>query len=82
MTLKEMHHPDEAKRILLAGKADHAHTDNSVSTAKYTLLTFLPIVSIIFSNTSCGCCVLRSIESDASCAMDHCAPGPGPQFAL
>jgi hypothetical protein len=52
MTLKEMHHQDEAKRILLAGKADHAHTDNSVSTAKYTLLTFLPIVSII-SNTSC-----------------------------
>ena len=45
MTLKEMHHDDEAKRTLLAGKADHSHTDNSVSTAKYTLLTFLPIVS-------------------------------------
>ena len=45
MKLKEMHHEDEAKRMLVAGRADHSHTDNSVSTAKYTLLTFLPIVS-------------------------------------
>jgi hypothetical protein len=47
MTLKEMHHEDEAKRMLVAGWADHSHTDNSVSTAKYTLLTFLPIVSFM-----------------------------------
>lgn len=57
MTLKEMHHQDEGKRILLAGRGDHAHTDNSVSTAKYTLLTFLPIVSIIFQHILWWCCV-------------------------
>jgi hypothetical protein len=36
---------DEGDRILVAGRPDYERCDNKVITSKYTLLTFLPVVS-------------------------------------
>ena len=36
------HGAGEDRRIVLAGRPDRSHTDNSVTTARYTLLSFVP----------------------------------------
>jgi hypothetical protein len=37
---------DNEDRVLVAGRPDFERCDNKVLTAKYSLLTFLPIVSL------------------------------------
>ncbi len=36
---------DNEDRVLVAGRPDLERCDNKISTAKYSLLTFLPVVS-------------------------------------
>ena len=54
--------PKETQRIIVAGRPDHDRCDNMISTSKYNLFTFLPIVRTfstmlctrVFFRHSCG----------------------------
>lgn len=47
MTGKHKAEKDEGPRILLAGRPDLERCDNKISTSKYSLLSFIPVVSQI-----------------------------------
>lgn len=40
----------EPDRVLILGKPDYERCDNQVVTSRYTLLTFIPVVSLFFFN--------------------------------
>jgi hypothetical protein len=43
------HHHDEGERVLVAGRPNYNRCDNMIVTSKYTLWSFLPVVSYIIS---------------------------------
>jgi hypothetical protein len=45
MTGKHKAQKDEGPRLLLAGRPDLERCDNKISTSKYSLLSFIPVVS-------------------------------------
>ena len=49
---------DGSNRLLMAGQPDYTRCDNTLITSKYTILNFLPIVSIQ---------LFFSIRADRSC---------------
>jgi hypothetical protein len=60
----------EPDRVLICGRPDFDRCDNKVTTARYTALTFLPVV---FGYTACACL--------AAC-VDGCLLGLAWSFAL
>jgi hypothetical protein len=58
----------EPDRVLICGKPDFDRCDNKVTTARYTVVTFLPVVRSPFRRVSVSLvsCCCRSLLADVS----------------
>jgi hypothetical protein len=76
--------PEETQRIIVVGRPDYERCDNKISTSKYNVFTFLPIVRtfvpFFFSLTSCCIAALvffkkryfRQIQAMDPCRINTC----------
>jgi hypothetical protein len=76
--------PEETQRIIVVGRPDYERCDNKISTSKYNVFTFLPIVRtfvpFFFSLTSCCIAALvffkkryfRQIQAMDPCSINTC----------